>query len=56
MLLGMKHEDSPEDADWLAEKIGQMRIFGDAEGKMNLSVKEVSGNVLVVMNRDVTMG
>jgi len=48
VLLGIEHEDAAEDADWLAAKIAQMRIFGDAEGKMNLSVKEVGGGVLVV--------
>jgi D-tyrosyl-tRNA(Tyr) deacylase len=48
VLLGVEHEDTAEDADWLAAKIAQMRIFGDAEGKMNLGVKDVGGSVLVV--------
>ena len=48
VLLGVEHEDTAEDSDWLAGKIAQMRIFGDAEGKMNLSVKDVDGGVLVV--------
>ena len=48
VLLGVENEDTVEDADWLAGKIGQMRIFGDAEGKMNLSVKDVGGSVLLV--------
>lgn len=48
VLLGVEHEDTVEDADWLAGKIVQMRIFGDAEGKMNLSVKDVGGSVLLV--------
>lgn len=48
ILLGVEQEDTTEDADWLAGKITQMRIFGDAEGKMNLSVKDVGGGVLVV--------
>jgi len=48
VLLGVEHEDTQEDAEWLAGKIAQMRIFGDAEGKMNLGVKEVGGAVLVV--------
>ena len=48
LLLGVEHEDTAEDADWLAGKIGQMRIFGDVDGKMNLSVKEVGGSVLLV--------
>ena len=48
VLLGVEHEDTTEDTEWLAGKIAQMRIFGDAEGKMNLSVKDVNGGVLVV--------
>lgn len=48
VLLGVENEDTKEDADWLVGKISQMRIFGDAEGKMNLSVKEVGGAILVV--------
>ncbi len=48
VLLGVEHEDTVEDADWLAGKIAQMRIFADAEGKMNLGVKDVGGSVLVV--------
>ena len=48
VLLGVEHEDTREDADWLVGKIAQMRIFGDSEGKMNLSVKDVGGEVLVV--------
>jgi D-tyrosyl-tRNA(Tyr) deacylase len=48
VLLGVEHDDTGEDADWLAAKIVQMRIFSDPEGKMNLSVKEAAGGVLVV--------
>lgn len=48
VLLGVEGEDTVEDADWLAGKISQMRIFSDAEGKMNLGVKDVGGGVLVV--------
>ena len=48
VLLGVEHEDTAEDAAWLAGKISQMRIFGDAEGRMNLSVKDAGGAVLVV--------
>lgn len=48
VLLGVEHDDVVDDAEWLAGKIAQMRIFSDADGKMNLSVKEVSGGVLVV--------
>lgn len=48
VLLGIEHEDTREDATWLAGKIAQMRIFSDLDGKMNHSVLDVSGGVLVV--------
>jgi len=48
ILAGIEHEDTLEDAAWLVQKLTQMRIFGDAEGKMNLSVKDISGELLVV--------
>lgn len=48
VLLGIEHDDGREDADWLAAKIAAMRIFSDDEGKMNLAVMDVPGEVLVV--------
>lgn len=48
ILLGIEHEDTQEDAAWLAGKIAQMRIFSDLDGKMNHGVQDVSGDVLVV--------
>ncbi|HEY7348884.1 MAG TPA: D-aminoacyl-tRNA deacylase [Ktedonobacterales bacterium] len=48
VLLGVGQNDSPEEARLLAEKIVQLRIFGDTEGKFNLSVRDVGGSVLVV--------
>lgn len=48
VLLGVEHEDTPEDALWLAGKVAQIRIFSDAEGRMNLGVKEVAGGILVI--------
>lgn len=48
VLLGVEHGDTSEDAEWLAAKIHQMRIFEDDDGKMNRSVKEAGGSVLVV--------
>lgn len=48
VLLGVEHEDTVEDTEWLAAKIHQMRIFEDEEGKMNRSVKDAGGSVLVV--------
>jgi D-tyrosyl-tRNA(Tyr) deacylase len=48
VLLGVEEIDDPSDVDWLAGKISKMRIFSDAEGKMNLSVVDTGGEVLVV--------
>lgn len=48
ILLGITHDDSWEDIDYLIKKITQMRIYNDDEGKMNLSLQEVNGAVLVV--------
>jgi len=48
VLLGVARGDSQADADYLADKISGLRIFEDAEGKMNLSVTEMDGSVLVV--------
>jgi D-aminoacyl-tRNA deacylase len=48
ILLGVGHGDGESQAAWLAEKIANLRIFEDAEGKMNLSVLDVGGSVLVV--------
>ena len=48
VLLGIETADTMEDVDWLSNKIVQMRIFDDAEGVMNLGVKEVGGNILLV--------
>jgi D-tyrosyl-tRNA(Tyr) deacylase len=48
VLLGVKEGDTEADAAYLAEKIAGLRVFGDSEGKLNLSVAEVGGSVLVV--------
>ncbi len=48
ILLGIGNEDSVEDVDWLSSKISNMRIFSDDNGKMNLSLKDVNGNALVI--------
>jgi D-tyrosyl-tRNA(Tyr) deacylase len=48
ILLGIAREDTKLDAAYLAEKIIALRIFDDDEGKMNLSVKDVNGGVLIV--------
>src|SRR5258708_19592291 len=48
VLLGIARDDTKLDAAYLADKITALRIFDDDEGKMNLSVKEVNGGVLIV--------
>jgi D-tyrosyl-tRNA(Tyr) deacylase len=48
VLLGIARDDTKLDAAYLAEKICALRIFDDGEGKMNLSVKDVHGGVLIV--------
>jgi D-aminoacyl-tRNA deacylase len=48
VLLGVGHEDSDKELSWLAEKIVGLRIFEDEAGKMNRSLTEVSGAILVV--------
>ena len=48
VLLGIEHVDSELDADYLIQKLIDLRIFGDVEGKMNLSVSDISGNLLIV--------
>jgi len=48
VLLGIEHEDGQDDAKYLIQKLIQLRIFSDADGKMNLSVQDVNGGILVV--------
>ena len=48
VLLGITHSDTREDADWLSKKIVGMRIFSDADGKMNLDLAAIDGNILLV--------
>jgi D-tyrosyl-tRNA(Tyr) deacylase len=48
VLLGVSRDDASEQASWLADKIVGLRLFADAEDKMNLSVADVGGSVLVV--------
>ncbi len=50
LLLGVSEEDTREDAALLAPKIAKLRIFSDREGKMNLSLLDVDGEVIVVSN------
>lgn len=48
VLLGVTHDDTQQDARYLAEKIANLRIFEDEEGKLNRSVKDIHGAVLSV--------
>jgi D-tyrosyl-tRNA(Tyr) deacylase len=48
VFLGVERDDTPADADRLLRKVLAYRVFSDAEGKMNLSVQEVGGGLLVV--------
>ena len=48
LLVGLTHGDTEATVDWMAEKIAGLRLFSDAEGKMNLALDDVGGGVLVV--------
>lgn len=48
VLLGIEQNDTEKDIDWLVKKIIQLRIFSDADGKMNLSVQDINGDILVI--------
>ena len=48
VLLGIHREDCKDDADYLVKKIASLRIYNDKDEKMNLSIKDVKGSVLVI--------
>ncbi|GAB4033068.1 D-aminoacyl-tRNA deacylase [Spirosoma gilvum] len=48
VLLGITHTDTRDDVEWLSRKIVGMRIFNDSEGKMNLDLAAVDGNILLI--------
>ena len=48
ILLGIENADNENDIKWLVQKILGLRIFSDAEGKMNLSVSDIQGEILIV--------
>ena len=48
VLLGVTHDDTEKDAQYIADKIAHLRVFEDGEGKLNLSLKDVGGSVLLV--------
>lgn len=48
VLLGITHTDTTEDIEWLSKKMVNMRIFSDTEGKMNIALPEVNGDILLI--------
>lgn len=48
LLIGIDELDEKSDADWLVQKILNLRIFGDEEGKLNLSVTDIAGEILCI--------
>ncbi len=48
ILLGITHADTAEDVQWLSRKIVGMRVFSDADGKMNLDLAAISGSILLI--------
>jgi D-tyrosyl-tRNA(Tyr) deacylase len=48
ILVGIVEDDTQEDIDWLVKKIVQLRIFDDNDGIMNLSIRDIGGNILVI--------
>jgi D-tyrosyl-tRNA(Tyr) deacylase len=48
ILLGIGHEDTIEDIEWLVQKITNLRVFGDEDGKMNLSILDIKGEILLI--------
>ncbi len=48
LLIGVDEDDTPTDAMWLTQKILNLRIFGDEEGKLNKSVLDISGEILCI--------
>jgi D-tyrosyl-tRNA(Tyr) deacylase len=48
LLIGFTHGDTPAQVDWMAEKVAGLRLFSDADGKMNLGLSDVGGAVLAI--------
>jgi D-tyrosyl-tRNA(Tyr) deacylase len=48
LLVGFTHGDTPAEVEWMAEKVVGLRVFSDAEGKMNLALADMGGAVLVI--------
>lgn len=54
VLVGVENEDSEHDIEWLAAKTANMRIFNDQEGVMNLSIKDIGGEILAISQFTLT--
>lgn len=48
VLIGISNEDTKENANYLVKKLINLRVFSDSEGKMNLSIKDIKGELLIV--------
>ncbi len=48
VFLGIGHDDTEKDVEWLAEKLINLRVFEDKAGKMNLSLRDVDGEMLII--------
>ena len=48
LLVGITHEDTEKEVEWMAKKVASLRVFGDEEGKMNRAISEVDGAVLSI--------
>lgn len=48
LLVGITHIDTQADADYIAKKVAQLRVFEDADGKMNLSINDIHGSILSI--------
>jgi D-aminoacyl-tRNA deacylase len=48
VFLGIEHDDTEEDLQWLVQKVAKIRIFGDDQGHMNLSIDECGGQIMVI--------
>lgn len=51
VLLGITHDDQEEDVQWLSKKISGLRIFSDADGKMNLSLKDIPDSTILLVSQ-----
>ena len=48
LLVGITHEDTEKEVEWMAKKVAALRVFGDEEGKMNLAITDTGGSILSI--------